>query len=401
MILFRINKIFLFNKKSFKWWIVVAAALIHLFFYYSALKTHTLDKFFLGITPGQDFFQIPNAAYSFIRGGDLQGNLNGQENAYINCCGVNKNVYHPAFTLLVGIPLQLFKPWTSFNLWLFLHLLVSIFVVVFLIRNFKNHKYLPLALIIFLTSSFQYYEILNNQYHFLFDLFTFLFLYENLKNNDSLKAGVFYFIGLIVKPIGLLWLLPLVIYKKFKIILIGLGLYLAITVPFYFLPEGQPFFNNFLGTAKGIVPNYNLVHLFRLFGQNLNTVYFWEVIFLLAFSAIFILKKPKFITAVLFITGFQLIFYGGTYPYHYSILPFILSLWLLVKDRGFKLIESVALIFLSLPAPIYFANIFPGNLQQIQVTIFVFWTMLPLLLFLICLYVRSLVALIKNSKNEN
>jgi len=379
-----------FKKGNFKWGVVFLAAFLHLFFYYSAFKSHTLDKYFLPVTPGQDFFQIPNAAYSFIRGGDFQGNFNGQENAYINCCGVNKNVYHPVFTLLVGTPLQLFKPWTSFNLWLFLHLLTSVFVIVFLIKNFKNHKYLPLALTIFLASNFQYYEILNNQYHFLFDLFTFLFLYENLKNNDSLKAGIFYFLGLIVKPIGLLYLLPLVIYKKFKIILIGLGLYFAITLPFYFLPEGQYFFDNFLGAAKSIIPNYNIVHLFRLFGKNLNTVYLWELIFLLASSAIFIFKKPKFITAILFMTCFQLIFYGGTYPYHYSILPFVLSLWFLVKNNGLKLFESIALVLLYLPAPIYYANIFSGNLQQIQVTIFVFWTMIPLFLLTISLYVKSL-----------
>src|SRR5437764_834855 len=123
----------------------IISIVVHLFYYFSAYFTHTLDIFFVHVTQGQDFFQIPNAAYAFLHGGSLTGVVAGGQHAYINCCGVNNNVYHPLFTLLVGVPLQFFPPWTAFGIWAFVHLLITAGLVPFLWKKFNHHKYLYLA----------------------------------------------------------------------------------------------------------------------------------------------------------------------------------------------------------------------------------------------------------------
>jgi len=389
-------------KFGLKWLILTLAVLLHICFYVSAFKTHSLDKFFLTVTQGQDFFQIPNAAYSFLRGGNLQGNVNGLKNPYIDCCRVNPNVYHPFFTLAVGIPLQFFKPWTAFNLWLFLHFAIDVFIVLFLISKFKKNRYLILALLIFLLNNFAYYEILSSQYHFLLNLFTFLFLYENYKNGDTARAGFYYFLSLFVKPIGLLWILPLIFYKQFKTLFIGLGLYILISLPFYLIPIGGYFFENILVTIEGTIPNdFNIIALLRAFGYDLKNAYYWEIFFMIAFLVLSLPKKVKLFTIIFFMVCFQLIFYGGSYPYHFSILGYLLPLGVILGAIELGLFEKIAIFFLTIPAPIAYLRFILGvSIQQLEVLTFVSWSVIPLLLLILTVYIKTVLKIKHSTGNS-
>lgn len=199
------------------------AVVIHISFYIPAHWTNSLGKLFIHVTKGQDFFQVPNGAYAFLRGGTLVGHMPSGESRYTDCCGINDNVYHPIFTLLVGTPLQMLKPWNAFNLWVFFHAVITLFTVLFILKKFRNHPFVLFALSIFLLNSYHYYEIQHAQYHFLFNFFTFLFLYRLSVHKDTFLAGVWLLLSLLVKPIGLLWIMPLLIYKRWKTILMGWG----------------------------------------------------------------------------------------------------------------------------------------------------------------------------------
>lgn len=364
-------------SKKFQWLIVIIAFLIHLFFYISAFKTHALDKFFPLVTQGQDFFQIPNAARSFLKG----GSLTGHNHLYTDCCGVNDNVYHPFFTLLVGILLQFFKPWTAYNLWLLIHWLSDIFILFFLIKKFKNHKYLIPTIVFFLVNSLIYNEILNNQYHFLLSLFIFLFLYEISVNKDSAMAGFFYLFSLIVKPIGLLWIIPLLFQKKFKTFFTGLGLFLICSVPFFLNSMGNYYFNNLFGKLTNNYPDWNIFFLLTYKGGVINSLQIITLLVALCLIVFSFVKRKNFFEVVFLWIAYSLLFYPLTFPYHYSVLPYLISLGILLNRIKFALGEKITFILISLPSPIFFLRLLVKNNlvsynSSLEKFTFISWSML-------------------------
>jgi len=368
------KKLSLFKKKG---WILIAVGIfIRLFFYVSATKTHTLNQFFLPVTRGQDFFQIPNGAYSFIRGGDLQGKIGNKKNLYTSCCGVNDNVYHPFFTLLVGLPLQLLKPWVAFNLWLFFHFASDILVTFFLIRNFRYHPLLPTAIFTFLASNFGYYEILNNQYHFLLNLFVLLLVYELSIHGDSLGAGFYYFLTLLVKPVGLLFLPILIIKKSFKAAGWGLGLFLIISLIFWLIPEGKYYFSNLSSTISSNYSDWDIFHVLHYFlkidlKNALEIKIFLAVILLLLNLS----KRIKVFTAIFCFTLYQLIFYQSTFPYHHSILASLLAIGILLGEIKLGVAQKIAIFLITIPAPLFLDRlIVTSNPLEAKALIFLSWS---------------------------
>jgi hypothetical protein len=340
----------------------IFAVFLHILFYVSALKTHTLDILFDGGIPGQDFFQIPNAARSFLLGGNLQGFLSdGLRNPYIDCCAANVNVYHPFFTLLIGVPLQYFKPWTSYYIWEGVHVLTTIILIYFIYSRFKENKYLYLGLSLFLLNAFHYYEIRNSQFHFLFNFFSFFLIYESVKKGDSVKGGIFFFLSLLAKPIGLLWIIPLLIYKHFKTIFAGLLLFLAVSVPFYYSDIGKYYFSNFYYVSTTSIPSDNLLNFLWFFPQYHILIenivkYFMYGTFIFFFYLQLFKKASLFIVFFLW-TSFQLLFYNLVFHYHFTILGLLFCLGILLGEFKIKKDELIPMIFLTIPSPFFLYNL--------------------------------------------
>ena len=348
------KKVMILFKKNWQKILFITAFIIHLSFYVSAFYTHWWDVLFENVTTGQDFFQIPNAAYSFLHGGNLRGELPPGIKPYTSCCGVNGNVYHPLFTLLVGTPLQLFTPNTALKIWTFVHILISAILLLFLWKKFANHKYLYLALSLYLLNSYHYYEIKHAQYHFLLTFFTTLFLYESAIKGDTKRAGLWYFLSILIKPIGFLWILPLLIYKRFRTLTIGLGLYALASIPFIITPLGKYFFNNLGDNLNSQGPTYNLaaiVHFEKIPLVYIKIASLFSAIFLLIFQ---IIKKSELYSTIFLWVSFQLIFYALVYPYHYSITAGLICLGILLNQFSFKRNKILPLIILTLPTPILF-----------------------------------------------
>lgn len=363
--------------------VFIVSILIHLFFYISANYTHTLDIFFEHVTAGQDFFQIPNAAYSFLHGGSLSGNLPQGIGTYTTCCGVNSNVYHPLFTLLVGIPLQFFQPWTAFAIWEVIHLIASIILVVFLWRKFFDHKYIYLALSIYLLNSYHYYEIQHAQYHFLFNLFTVFFVYESIKNGDSEKAGFWLFLSLLVKPIGLLWIIPLIIYKRFKTLAVGLTLFVLVTIPFIVSNIGNYYINNLLLLSTTQISTYNLFAITNFIPLDIE--FFRDLTIIVGFLlVVFQLSKRLDLFKTIFLwISFQLIFYSLVFHYHYSILAGLIAMGVLLDVFVIKRkLTFIPIVMLTLPTPIIFFHILgnPAILPKQHLSLIALWSIFWLLM---------------------
>ena len=364
--------------------------LINLGYYISAYFTHTLDIFFEHVTMGQDFFQIPNAAYAFLHNGALTGALPYDIAPYTECCGVNSNVYHPLFTLIIGIPLQLLSPWTAFGAWGAFHLLITILTVLFLWKKFVNHKYLYLALSFFLLNSYHYYEIQHAQYHFLLNFFIVLFLYVILNNKSKVLGGILYFLTLLIKPIGLLWIIPLLINRHSKVMIVGIFVYAIISAPFAVLPAGRYFFTNLSSVATTPIASYNLLSINNLFSFNL---FYIEILTLLVATGLILLnifKKSNIFISIFLWISFYLIFYSLVFHYHYTILAGLICLGLLENIFSPKRFEIIPIIFLTIPTPIIFFHLSgdPAILPTTHLSIIALWSIFWLLVLDLCLIFR-------------
>lgn len=353
--------------------IIFYAIVIHLLFFISALKTHTFDNFFaqgnIHEYQGIDFFQVPNGAYAWLKNGTLTGDLPAGIPAYHFG---NRNVYHPFFTIVIGIPLQLFQPRTAFTLWLIFRLCLTSFLLLTMIKKYKNHNNLYLAILFFLGIFPHYLEIWNGQYHFLLDATIFLLLWGALTKKNQLFTGVVYAGSLLIKPIGLLWLPTFFLKKHYQTIAVGLGLALLCSIPFILNQDGLYFFSNLfdrvqapIGGPPGIFTLDSLLRFFSWSKQYASPIKLISVGLLLVIQW---KLKPNFFTSLFLWTSFYLLFYDLVFEYHYTSLAPFLALGVLTQAVfQSKIMKLLSLTYL-LPSPFILFYLLQFQAQERNIT---------------------------------
>jgi hypothetical protein len=336
---------------------LVAAIIIHLLFYVSARSTGWFDPFFEHVTPGQDFFQIPNGAAAYLSGGTLTGHPPARVSRYTNCCGVNDNVYHPLLTILIGIPLQLVPPQAAFDIWLGVHLLVTVLVLVYAWRNFRTHPLIVPAVCLYLINSYHYYEIQHAQFHFLLTA-SFLLLFLHLvRRGDSVVAGILLWVSLIVKPVGLLFVIPLLLAGYWMTAVVGVGLFAAATVPLLWWAPGKYYLDNMVSAMKSVYPSYNLMAVVRVFpAVPIAAVTVLRNLTAAGLLLYQLVRKPPLIIMLILWTVFQLVFYSGVYHYYYAVTAVLILVAMVTGSirRSWKSLLAVTL--LTIPTPIIFLH---------------------------------------------
>lgn len=368
------------------------ALIIHGYFYLSAFVTHTLDPWFENITPGQDFFQVPAAAYSFIRGGDLQGKLPPGTFPYTDCCGVNANVYHPLFTLLLGLPLQMLPDWTAFSLWTIIHAVITILTLALIFRAYRNHNYIFWTMGLYLMVNYHYYEIKMAQYHFLFVFFTFMFMLTIIRNRNESLGGFWLFLSLMVKPIGLLYILPLIIYRKFHTVAVALGLFALATVPTLFFENTSYYVNNIKGVIGSQVPtNYNLYSLAEFGILTTDKIKILSYIVAIGLVIYQIYKKPAFFTVITGWTCYQMMFYSLVFPYNYIIMATIIALSILENNLKMDIWSIIAISLFIIPGPaiIFHLNGSPQILPLREYLALALWSITTLIIYCSRLFIQT------------
>ncbi|NCN45394.1 MAG: hypothetical protein COU63_01570 [Candidatus Pacebacteria bacterium CG10_big_fil_rev_8_21_14_0_10_36_11] len=353
---------------------------------------------------GIDFFQVPNGAYAFLNGGELTGKTIAGESSYFFG---NTNVYHPFFTFVVGGFLQFFSPMTAFLLWRIFNLLVKFSLIWLIYKKMvlakTNKQNLMFALFLFLANFPQALEMWNGQYHFLLDagiVIFFLFL-----KNDLLAA-----LGLVltfmVKPITILWLPVLVLQKKTKIAVLGVLMFIFLSLPFLLNGAGQYYLTNLIiriGQPIGGPPGvFTLDSLLR----------FWELgiylkygIYLKIFSLLMIIflqwkyKISLWKTAFL-MTSFYLLFYDLVFEYHYTTVGTLLALGVIFDDLFKEKTAKVLAVLNILPTPFFLMYLFQIGTKGHYVTdggwsVLVLSKILPLIFFNLYL----IMEVCKNKKN--
>ena len=340
--------------------LTIIGLIIYFLFNISALKTHWFDYFFFGSSihyccQGLDFYAIPNAAYAFFNGGDLVGNLPLGIIQYSKEYVTNFNVYHPLLTVILGTFFIQFNPEISIRLWIILKIPITLFTAYYIYKNFKHSKYLSFALLIFLINFSAYNDIKISQYQFLLNIIIIFFTINLVKNKNSLEGAFLYFLSLIVKPIGLIWIPVLLIKKKFSVVIIGLTIFAISTLAFKFIGYGDYYINNLVFHLIQPIPSKGIdfMSLDALLRNSLNIsqdeIKILKYLILLGIYAISFIKSVNILKPLFLLIVFFLLFYDFVFQYHFSILGSILTICVLVLPEFQKRFSKILILIITFP----------------------------------------------------
>lgn len=337
---------------------------IHLLFFFSAFGLNWFDYFFTGASlhhccKGLDFYQIPQGAYAFLHGGSLSGALPPNVPPYIRePFGINNNVYHPLLTLLLGGLFIQVPPLSAFYLWMYLKLLLTLWLVSYFYRQFKDNQYIDLAIFLMLVNFTQYLEIRISQYHFLMNFFLWLLLINLVKNKDSIAGGFYLFVDLLVKPVGVLWMPVLFFKKHYWVIAAAIILFLIATVPFIRDHSGSYYTDNLINNiihANKFGPNQimTLDALLRYNSIPEQMISFLKYCFLGGILVLSMFKRVSVVKGIFLTIVYYLLFYDRVFEYHYTTLIPILSICL-VTEKAFQTRFAKILMLIMTGPTIFF-----------------------------------------------
>jgi hypothetical protein len=249
-------------------------------------------------------------------------------------------------------------------IWHVMKIFLTIFIFIIFYRKYQKKKHFLLATFIYFSLFPQYLEIWNAQYHFLlvFGLFLLLFSFDDKKPVDSDRNGIYYLFTLLVKPIGLLWIPAFILYKQWKMILIGTLGYISLTLLFMIDGSGSYFINNLIeriqhpiGGPPGIFTIESLIRFY--FPQSfINALLMYSFLGLLL---IFQFKwKPTLLQSLFLWTVFYLLFYDFVFEYHYTVIIPFATIGLVTKQLFQKKRDQILLLTYSLPTPFFLFHFF-------------------------------------------
>ncbi|HEY0756606.1 MAG TPA: hypothetical protein VGD98_21820 [Ktedonobacteraceae bacterium] len=316
--------------------LVYFGLVIYLLFYISVFKTGWFDIFFSGAAlhagaKGIDFYQIPKGAWAFLHGGGLDGNLPAGVPAYAPQDFSNGNVYHPLFSLVLGSLLALFEPEGLPYLWLWMKLFVSLAVIGFFFWSFRASKYRNFAVFVLLANFSIYLELAAWQFQFLLNIFLLLLLIALTKKRSVLWSGIWYWLGLLVKPVGILLAPALILKGRWKIALLGIWLFFLSTVLFILHGTGNYYITNLMATFSSsgdVGPNqiiafaallHYTTHWPTLAYQAIKDSCLLIVVLLSSFRRTHI-AKAAFLAVV-----YYLYFYESVFEYQWSTLAYVIA----------------------------------------------------------------------------
>ena len=350
--------------------LIFIGLLINVLFYISASETRWFDYFFSGSAlqlccKGLDFYQIPNGAYAYLHGGSLSGVVPGGVKAYwVGHPLNNYNVYHPLFTLILGSILSLFEPTKSFYIWMCLKFIITLWMVIYFYKNFKGNKHLDFAIFFILTNFTQYLEVVISQYQFAVNFFVFLMLINFAKNRSTVLNGIWYFMSLIAKPYGLLWLPILFFKRRYKTLFIGFILFVIMTAIFLLNNSGNYYtyylmYHFFHPDRSGPIQIITLDAFLRYSTPlsefvlgNLKIVCFIFIVCLSSFKRISLFK------AIYLSIVYYLLFYDRVYEYQYTALIPILAVCLVVCEEFQRRLCKILIAIIGLPSIFFILHFF-------------------------------------------
>jgi hypothetical protein len=343
--------------------LIYAGLAIYLLFYLSAFKTGWFDIFFSGAAlhvgaKGIDFYQIPRGAWAYWRGGSLTGAPLSDGSMYAHEEFANPNVYHPLFTLVLGSFLMLFGPTQAPYIWLGIKLVLSLLVIGYFYWSFRKYKYVQLALFLLLANFSNYLELAAGQFQFVLNICLLLFLINLVKNQSPLWGSIYYALGLLIKPVGGLFVFALFFKRHWQIATLGLELFLISTTIFWLNGLGVYYVDNLLANLLSSAragPN-QIITLNALLRFNSLTNWpdltYTIIQYLCLLGVIFLssLRRIHISKAIFFMIVYYLCFYEQVFEYQWSILAYILAICVVLLPEFQTRFSIICCLLICLPS---------------------------------------------------
>ena len=349
------------NTHFKRYFLIYLGLIIYLLFFISAVWTGWFDIFFSGVAlnagaKGSDFYQLPRGAWAFWHGGSLTGDPLADGSQYAKQAFAHSNVYHPLFTLTLGSLLMLFDPALSPYIWLWSKLLLSLLVIAYFFWRFRASRYIGFAVFILLANFSIYLELATWQFHSVFNMLLFLFLIALVEKRSALRNGSWYALGLLVKPVGLLFL-PMLLFKgRRRTALLGIGLFALATVLFLFGGVGKYYVQNLVAnlSASGVAGPNQIISLAALLHSTTQWPSFiYQVI---EYSALFLvvllsaLRRTHIAKALFLYIAFYLCFSNLVFEYHWSSLANVLAVGIVVSPEFQTRFSRFCILLTCLPS---------------------------------------------------
>lgn len=331
-------------------WIAAYFGWLNIFFSGAAL--HLPDPRWGNIFQGIDFYDIPSGAWAVLHGGSLTG-VPLQGKVYAPGQVVNPNVYHPLFTLALGSILMQFSPHTAYYVWMWAKLPLSLASVSYFYWSFRTHKYVQFATCILLINFNIYLELAAGQYQFLLNIFLLIFITTLVKRSPPALSSAFYFLALIVKPIGLLFIPALIIKKQWRVAVPALVVFALTTLLFLKDPYYIHYImeNVFHPSSPGPVQIVALNALLRYTFHWPDLVYkLLQYGSLALILALISLKRMHISKALFLMVVYFLCFYNQVYEYDWSVLPYVIAPCVMYNTSFQTRLSRACIVLTCLPS---------------------------------------------------
>ncbi len=343
-----------------KYSLIYVGLVIYLLFFLSVTWTGWFNVFFSGAAlhvgaKGIDFYQLPNGAWAFWHGGSLTGKPLSNGSQYAKHYFSNGNVYHPLFTLTLGSLLAQFDPAQSPYIWLWSKLFISLLVIAYFFWSFRLTEYIGFAVFILLANFSIYLELATWQFHFILNMFLLLFLTMLVKRRTVLLSGFVYYLGMLVKPIGLLFVPALLFKGRWKTVLLGTVFFALCTVSFFFCRAGRYYTDNLLmnfSSSGTLGPNQiitfsALLHYYTHWPDFVYQAIQNSSLFFVVFLST--LRRTHIAKAIFLYIAYYLCFYEQVFEYQWSSLAYILAVCVVICPEFQTRLSRFCLVLTCLP----------------------------------------------------
>lgn len=354
--------------------LIYLGLVIYLLFFVSVAQTGWFNLFFSDAAlhdgvKGIDFYQVLRGAWSFWHGSSLVGNqlpAGSPWERYI----INGNVYHPLFTLTLGSWLGFFDLERSPYIWLWIKLPISLLVIGYFFWSFRNSKYINFAVFILLANFSTYLELAAWQFQFVLNMFLLLFFIVVIKKRSYALNSLLYWLGMLVKPVGLLFV-PMLFFKgQWRTALFGIVMFVTSTIVFLQNQTGNYYIDNLRTTItapKNIGPN-QIITLSALlhFSTNWpNPIY--QTIQIVALTLVIFLsalKRTPIAKAFFLYVAYYLCFYSLVYEYQWSTLAYIVAVCIVTCPEFQTRVSRFCILLICLPGCFCILNYLHIDIQD-------------------------------------
>ncbi len=239
--------------------------------------------------PGGDFFQLYQSGwdarhgFSIYETDDSRMRSHTFPNVYDNIPFHPPNRYPPGFVYTIGILLSMTTPWQAYLAWVIIHESVLLFCILLSMRCAAGDRIrMMIATGMWLGFFPWYLELYMGQTTFLIMAATFMLGLHLKQEFSGIASGFWFALSLITKPLTLLYTPLLLREKKFGILLSGIGVAIASSLPYFInRPEDGKLFIHWASGQEMIssLGNYcfqNLMYHFHFSGLWIKIIMaFW------------------------------------------------------------------------------------------------------------------------------